>query len=101
MKLGIFGGCLEMRYEYVTASAQEGSVCSRAQVICRTFRGRSDEKWRQALKHTIEIVSEGTELHELLKRDPRSGEMSLVSSRALRRDIMPKQKLVIATSDFL
>lgn len=42
------------------------------------------------MKHTIEIVSEGTELHELLKRDPRAGEMSLVSSRALRRDIMPK-----------
>jgi len=53
------------------------------------------------LKHTIKIVSEGTELHEVLRRDPRAGEMSLVSSRALRRDIMPKQKLVIATSDFL
>jgi hypothetical protein len=38
------------------------------------------------LKHTIKIVSEGTELHEVLRRDPRAGEMSLVSSRALRRD---------------
>jgi hypothetical protein len=90
MKLGIFSGRLEMSYEYITASSQEGSVYSRAQDICRTIYGRPDENWRQALKHTIKIVSEGTELHEVLRRDPRAGEMSLVSSRALRRDIMPK-----------